>query len=1005
MLLLESSERLCETSRSKMTSRFMGDSIEDFQVLEVIGKGGFACVYRASCISTGQAVAIKMIDKKGMRTSGLVARVRNEVEIHCQLKHPSILELYNYFEDANYVYLILEMCHNGEVNRYLKKTGRPVSENQARHIMTQVVKGVLYLHSHGIIHRDLTLGNILLTSGMDAKIGDFGLAARLSMPNEKHYTMCGTPNYISPEIATRGPHGLESDVWSLGCMLYTLLVGKPPFDTEAVKSTLNRVVLADYDLPSNLSTEAQDLITNLLKKNPGDRITLSGILDHPFMTQERLLKYSSTGHLYLRQNVVEQSVDSGTGTIATVSTGLGTSRSSRSNFGKAGDHKKSLDSQADDEVFITASSDHHSDVWPRHSHGQHPPSPPVRQRASHIDRTSTSNHNTTSAKDMIRGTEVAPPPSSTFKQATNSASWLTNITSSTFGNKPAKGLEMSSGGNNLITKFKNYNASKYSSSFGNTLGDFLKNPTTGTNNSSSGFGSAETQLGQQEGGYPSTASDLSHHSFSEQTPTEVSKSGFKETVEDHREHRRHGSNSVTKDSGLDFSHVKDGNAPRKHEEQCKANQRSKYEASRSKSLGDIVEPLNSERLRPIRQKTRNAVVSILDNGEVSLEFFHHKNGEDRVFEVLRISQNGMKIAVYQPNGKGGVPLSQQPPPIGCESASTYLFSSLPSRYWKKYQYATRFVHLVRKKTPKVTMYSKHAKCMLMENFPHADFEVCFYNGAKVHQSQECTRIIEPGGVSYTLESVGGLDGVTQEMKPLLEHAQSCYQRCVHLEKVINKEESESCGGCYFPFVVCRKPPVSRNRSLKESTDHPQAHNPRPPESIENLTVTSPSTVAPVSTSLLSFEGTMNSAIQNMRPSSTGKGHDPHRRSQSSGDESDAKSRPHSGPEKREQGNQLINMSGAQQGALSSPSSHVIKSVFVQGVGWASQLSTGEVWVQYNDGSQMVVQSSVTSIKYTDSCGTMTRYSHSDRLPEPIKDKLSCLPIIIESLVASPKMVS
>jgi len=113
-----------------MSSRVMGDSIKDFQVLELLGKGGFACVYRARCIATGQEVAIKMIDKKAMKTSGMVARVINEVEIHCQLKHRSVLELYNYFEDASYVYLILEMCHNKEINRYLKKTGRPVGENE-----------------------------------------------------------------------------------------------------------------------------------------------------------------------------------------------------------------------------------------------------------------------------------------------------------------------------------------------------------------------------------------------------------------------------------------------------------------------------------------------------------------------------------------------------------------------------------------------------------------------------------------------------------------------------------------------------------------------------------------------------------------------------------------------------------------------------------------------------------------------------------------------------------
>lgn len=95
--------------------------------------------------------------------------------------------------------------------------------------------------------------------------------------------MCGTPNFISPEVASRGSHGLEADVWSLGCLLYTLLVGTPPFDTQAVRSTLTRVVMASYQLPNHLSAEAKDLINALLQKNPKDRISLEQILEHPFI--------------------------------------------------------------------------------------------------------------------------------------------------------------------------------------------------------------------------------------------------------------------------------------------------------------------------------------------------------------------------------------------------------------------------------------------------------------------------------------------------------------------------------------------------------------------------------------------------------------------------------------------------------------------------------------------------------------------------------------------------
>ncbi|XP_028174244.1 serine/threonine-protein kinase PLK4 [Ostrinia furnacalis] len=261
-----------------------GEKIEEYEILEHLGKGGFANVYRARCRRTGLFVAIKMIDKALMASAGMIGRVRQEVTIHSRLKHPAILELFTFFEDAHYVYLVLELAHNGELAKHFKLGTRGLSEKAAADIFRQVVSGVLYLHTHNIIHRDLSLNNLLLTKDLNVKIADFGLATQLNGPDEKHVTMCGTPNYISPEVASRELHGLPADVWGLGCMLYTLLVGRPPFHTQHVKTTLNKVINADYKIPPELSLPAQDLLLKLLCKDPIKRITLKEIMEHPFIT-------------------------------------------------------------------------------------------------------------------------------------------------------------------------------------------------------------------------------------------------------------------------------------------------------------------------------------------------------------------------------------------------------------------------------------------------------------------------------------------------------------------------------------------------------------------------------------------------------------------------------------------------------------------------------------------------------------------------------------------------
>ena len=117
------------------TTPGFGSNIADYDVLNMIGRGAFACVYRATCKRNGRNCAIKMIDKRSMRKSGMVSRVRSEVEIHAQLKHPSILELYHCFEDPDHVYLILELCLKGELNRFLKSKGNILSEDQGENCL------------------------------------------------------------------------------------------------------------------------------------------------------------------------------------------------------------------------------------------------------------------------------------------------------------------------------------------------------------------------------------------------------------------------------------------------------------------------------------------------------------------------------------------------------------------------------------------------------------------------------------------------------------------------------------------------------------------------------------------------------------------------------------------------------------------------------------------------------------------------------------------------------
>ncbi|XP_006818175.1 serine/threonine-protein kinase PLK4-like, partial [Saccoglossus kowalevskii] len=388
-------------------------------------------------------------------------------------------------------------------------------------------------------------------------------------------------------------------------------------------------------------------------------------------------------------------------------------------------------------------------------------------------------------------------------------------------------------------------------------------------------------------------------------------------------------------------------------------------------------------------------VSILD-GEVCLEFLKSREHQEKVVEVYKISDDGMQICIFHPNKGKGFPVKECPPSPSTNHPKSFSYHDLPSKYWKKYQYAVKFVQLVRTKTPKVTLYSKQAKCMLMENAPQADFEVCFYNGAKIHQTQGCVRIIEPTGVSYSLESIGGVQKLSPEIRSYLDHMYECHQCCLDLEAAITSLEQKTDQGPYFPIVVCRRPANCESKTPERSQPHDQQqqgqlvqHRPTEQDlspAMPKMPIsTSPSVMAPrVSpTSLLSYDGTVYSTRTDMTMTAQDNRTNLDQRNAFKNKDMEDGKRTRRRP-----------------GSSPKTNSNVVKSVFVPNIGWASQMSTGEVWVQYNDGSQINVQVSNSMVKFVDSKGNIFRYNQHDRIPEFVKEKLSKLPSIVEMFVTN-----
>jgi len=253
----------------------------------LLGKGGFAKCYEFTCSENKKIFAAKVVAKSGLVKSRAKQKLISEIKIHKSLHHPQIVAFEHYFEDTENVYILLEMCHNQTLNELLKRRKR-LTEIEVQCYIVQLIKALKYLHSHRVIHRDLKLGNLFLTDKMELKVGDFGLATKLDFEGERKRTVCGTPNYIAPEILDgKTGHSYEVDIWSLGVIIYTLIIGKPPFETRDVKTTYKRIKMNAYSFPETaiISEAAKNLISQILVTDPGKRPTLDQILTHDFFNQ------------------------------------------------------------------------------------------------------------------------------------------------------------------------------------------------------------------------------------------------------------------------------------------------------------------------------------------------------------------------------------------------------------------------------------------------------------------------------------------------------------------------------------------------------------------------------------------------------------------------------------------------------------------------------------------------------------------------------------------------
>ncbi|EGG17682.1 putative protein serine/threonine kinase [Cavenderia fasciculata] len=258
-------------------------NLNSFTVTHLVGKGGFGKVHQVIKNDSKKVYALKTLKKNHIIKKNSVQNTISEKDILKRIKHPFIVKLHYAFQDAQKLYLVMDFVNGGQLFYHLKKE-LMFKESQARFYLAELILGLEHLHELGICHRDLKPENILLDSEGHIVLTDFGLAKEEIGEDELTpcKSFCGTLEYMAPEIITRNGYGKAVDIWSVGILMYDMLVGHPPF-TNKNNATLQDMILKEKPkIPKFVSPHGQNLIANLLQKDPKKRLTIQKIKKHGF---------------------------------------------------------------------------------------------------------------------------------------------------------------------------------------------------------------------------------------------------------------------------------------------------------------------------------------------------------------------------------------------------------------------------------------------------------------------------------------------------------------------------------------------------------------------------------------------------------------------------------------------------------------------------------------------------------------------------------------------------